>query len=74
MGNQFNDGNDVVELVIKDSTSRRIYVRRVNVSNEQDLISMFNSVLRKYGVKFKIKNYVWKDPMPWLKADEDFKF
>lgn len=62
---QYNQGDEVIEVTVRDHTGARIEVRRCNLSDEKECGKLVKWLKEKYGFKFKIDR-------EWLELDNEF--
>lgn len=53
-GVRYNQGDDIVEVTIRDSSGARVEVRRCNKSDDKENGKWLLWLIRKHGVRFKI--------------------
>jgi len=52
----YNQGDEILEIVIRDQTGSKIEVRRCNIADEKECGRMFKWLKDKYGFKMKIED------------------
>ena len=71
MKNFYNNGSDVITIKIEDCTGRRIGQYRFNCEDTKAMMSIFNSIIDKYGINIKL---VITDNKSLFEDDKNFKF
>lgn len=62
---RYNQGDDILEVVVKDATGAKIEVRRANKQDHNECGKIIKWLIQKHGFKFKI------DKM-WIDMDNEF--
>ena len=70
----YKKGTDILVLVNEDCTGRKIARFKCNADDSKEVAKVFQAVIDKYGLPLKIVKSDKKDPLDWLKADEEFRF
>jgi hypothetical protein len=64
----YNLGDEVIEIVVRDSSGAKLEVRRSNISNSKENGKWLTWLIKKWGLKFDVdKSYLDMD-------NEFFKF
>lgn len=61
----YNQGDEILEITIRDQTGARIEVRRCNLNDEKECGKIVKWLKDKYGFKFKFDK-------SWLEVDNEF--
>ena len=70
----FGRGTDVIEIINKDCTGRKIEKYRANSADEEEIAKIFQAHIDKYNLNLKIIKAQNTGKFDWLKADEEFKW
>lgn len=50
----YNIGDEIIEIVIRDSTGAKLEARRTNASNSKENGRWLTWLIKKWGVKFEV--------------------
>lgn len=64
---EYNRGSDIIEIVIRDSSGAKMDILRANVDDEEVVLALFKSIIKKYGYKKGIEDNFWE-------ADKELKW